>query len=87
MSSTQKYGKRHQVSFRITELAWQRLQEAAKLFGLSEPHYVKAVLYRDLGLFNQPIDRRKRGYRRRRRKELDEMERQEEESWRKLAEG
>lgn len=86
MSSAQKYGKRHQISFRITELAWERLQEVAKLFGLSEPHYVKAMLYRELGLFSQPIDRRKRSYRRRRRRELDEMDRQEEENVRRLTE-
>jgi len=52
--------KRIQISFRISEIAMRRLQQVANLFGLKPSQYVKALLYRDLGLFDEPIDQRKR---------------------------
>jgi hypothetical protein len=40
----EKYGKRIQITFRITELAYDRLQQAAELFGFRNPsQYVKAA--------------------------------------------
>lgn len=51
--------KRLQITFRITDLAKQRLEEASSLFNLTPAQYVKAVLYRDLGIFTEPVDRRK----------------------------
>jgi hypothetical protein len=57
----EKYGKRVQVTFRITELAHDRLQQVAELFGFRNPsQYVKALLYKDLQLFTEPIDMRRR---------------------------
>ena len=64
----EKYGKRIQVTFRITELAYDRLQQAAELFGFRNPsQYVKAMLYRELQLFTEPVDQRRRSFRRRQR--------------------
>lgn len=51
--------KRTQITFRISDLAKQRLEQASSLFNLTPAQYVKAVLYRDLGIWNEPIDRRK----------------------------
>jgi hypothetical protein len=66
----EKYGKRIQVTFRITENAYDRLQQVAQLFNFRNPsQYVKAMLYRELGLFNEPIDNRRRIARRRYREE------------------
>jgi len=60
----EKYAKRIQVTFRITELAYDRLQQAAELFGFRNPsQYVKALLYKDLQLFTEPIDQRRRTFR------------------------
>jgi hypothetical protein len=58
--SFEKYGKRRQVSFRITELAQEKLEQVAALFNLEPSQYAKAVLYRDLGIFTEPLDHRKR---------------------------
>lgn len=61
MGTSEKYGKRHQVTFRITRLAKERLEEVAALFNNMKPsQYAKAVLYRDLGLFDEPLDHRRR---------------------------
>jgi len=57
----EKYGKRIQVTFRITETAYDRLQQVAELFGFRNPsQYVKALLYKDLQLFTEPVDMRRR---------------------------
>ena len=64
----EKYGKRIQVTFRITELAYDRLQQVAELFGFRNPsQYVKAMLYRELQLFTEPVDMRRRTARHKRR--------------------
>jgi len=52
--------KRHQITFRIDPIAKERLEQVAELFGLRPSQYVKALLYKDLGIFNIPIDRRRR---------------------------
>lgn len=73
--SPEKYGKKRlQVSFRISDLAETRLQERADLFGLAPTQYAKAVLYKDLGVFGEPLDRRRRSFQRRRRAEEEELE-------------
>ena len=55
-----KREKRLQITFRITPLAKERLNQVASLFNLKPAHYAKALLYRDLGLFTEPVDQRKR---------------------------
>jgi hypothetical protein len=64
--------KRVQISFRLTELAWERLNQAAELFNMEPSTYAKAVLYRDLGLFQEPVDQRSRRWRRKQSKFYDE---------------
>ena len=59
---SEKYGKRRQISFRVTDIAWDRLQQAAQLFNLEPSQYVKAVLYKDLGVFSEPVDQRRRSW-------------------------
>jgi len=54
--------KRLQITFRITETAMLRLEAAAELFQLTPAQYAKAVLYKDLGLFNEPLDQRRRSW-------------------------
>lgn len=58
--SSEKYGKRRQVSFRITELAQEKLEQVSTLFNMQPAEYTKAILYRDLGIFSEPLDHRKR---------------------------
>jgi len=73
--NAEKYGKkRRQVSFRISELAETRLRQNAALFELPPSEYAKAVLYRDLGVFGEPLDRRRRSFQRRRRAEEKDLE-------------
>ena len=64
--SPEKYGKRRQITFRITRLAKERLEQVAELFNLTPAQYAKACLYRDLGCFLEPLDRRKTKRKRRR---------------------
>jgi len=67
LGSYEKYGKRRQITFRISPLAEERLRQAAELFNLEPAQYAKAVLYRDLGLFQEPIDQRRRSWQRKQR--------------------
>jgi hypothetical protein len=60
MGNSEKYGKRRQVTFRIGPLCEERLAQAAKLFNLKPTQYAKAVLYLHLGIFNEPLDQRRR---------------------------
>ena len=55
-----KYGKRHQITIRIGPIAADRLRQVAELFDMKPATYVKALIYKDLGIFNEPLDRRKR---------------------------
>jgi len=59
--------KRVQITFRLTELAWDRLKLAADLFNMEPSQYAKAVLYRDLGVFQEPVDQRRRRWKKRTR--------------------
>jgi hypothetical protein len=74
MSVPEKYGKRRQITFRIGPIAQERLERAAELFDMKPGQYAKAVLYRDLGVFNEPLDRRRRTWKRRRRLQQQEEE-------------
>jgi len=69
LGKDEKYGKRMQVSFRITEVAKDRLEQVSRMFNMEGGEYAKAVLYRDLGIFSEPLDRRKRSWRQKKRKE------------------
>jgi len=55
-------GKRRlQICFRVTERAFERLVQVANLFEMETSDYAKAVLYKDLGVWTERIDyRRKR---------------------------
>lgn len=74
MSIAEKYGKRRQITFRIGPIAQDRLEQAAALFDMKPSEYAKAVLYRDLGVFNEPLDQRRRTWKQRKERlqELDE---------------
>jgi predicted nucleotidyltransferase len=75
MSTPEKYGKRRQITFRIGPIAQDRLERAAELFDMKPSQYAKAVLYRDLGVFNEPLDRRRRTWKRKERsQQLEEEE-------------
>ena len=66
--SLEPHGKHHQptVQYRISPFAEKVAEEVAALFNMSLSQYAKAVLYRDLGLVTEPIDRRKKQPARRR---------------------
>lgn len=53
------HGDRH-VQYRISPFAEKVGSEVAALFGMSLSQYAKAVLFRDLGLIFEPIDRRRK---------------------------
>ena len=72
MSPPEKYGKRRQVTFRIGPIAQERLERASELFDMKPSQYAKAVLYRDLGVFNEPLDRRRRTWKRKERLQPEE---------------
>lgn len=61
MSYSRRTSKRRQVTFRIGPSAYERLQKVALLFNMRESEYVKALLYKDLGIFHEPLDRRRAG--------------------------
>lgn len=65
MRADEKYGKRRQITFRIGPLAHERLRLTSALFNLKPTEYAKAVLYRDLGIFDEPLDQRKRTWKQR----------------------
>jgi len=67
LSIFQRKEKRYQITFRISKLAKERLEMVAELFNMRPSQYVKALLYKDLGLFQEPIDRRRRSWRRKNR--------------------
>ncbi len=52
--------RRIQISFSISELAWDRLTLLAQLFNLNESSYAKAVLYKDLGVWTERLDHRRK---------------------------
>jgi hypothetical protein len=56
----EKYGKVHQVQFKITPFAARIGEETGALFNLSLSQYCKALLYLNLGLVSEPTDRRRK---------------------------
>jgi hypothetical protein len=56
------HGKHHQraVQFRISPFAEKVGSEVAALFNMSLSQYCKAVLYLNLGLVFEPVDRRRK---------------------------
>jgi hypothetical protein len=54
------HGKDHHVQFRTSPFAEKVGEEVAALFGMSLSQYCKAVLYLNLGLVFEPVDRRRR---------------------------
>lgn len=71
-SPDEKYGKRRQITFRIGPLAQERLRGAAALFNMKPCEYVKAILYRDLAIFDEPLDQRRRAWKQKKRELQDE---------------
>ena len=74
MSPPEKYGKRRQITFRIGPIAQDRLERAAELFDMKPGQYVKAVLYQQLGIFNEPLDRRRCSWKRKKSQQQREEE-------------
>ena len=74
MSPPEKYGKRRQITFRIGPIAQDRLERAAELFDMKPGQYAKALLYKDLGVFNEPLDRRKHSWRQKKQQQQAEEE-------------
>jgi hypothetical protein len=73
----EKYGKRIQITFRITPVAMDRLERASGLFRMTPGEYTKAVLYRDLGVWEEPLDQRRRAWKKKKRAEQAEDESEE----------
>ena len=72
MSLMEKHGKRRQITFRIGPLAEDRLKQVAALFRMRPAEYAKAVLYKDLNIFSEPLDQRRRSWRKRQQAETEE---------------
>jgi len=77
LSLGEKYGKRRQITFRIGPIAQDRLEKAAALFRMTPGEYTKAVLYRDLGVFNEPLDQRRRSWKKHKKKQQLEEEQEQ----------
>jgi len=73
----EKYGKRIQITFRITPVAMDRLERASGLFRMTPGEYTKAVLYRDLGVFEEPLDQRRRSWKQHKKKQQLEEEKEQ----------
>jgi len=67
----EKYGKRRIVRYRVPENVWNRLKQVAELFNMNPCQYAKAVLYLNLNMLNIPLDRRRRAWKQKVRKELE----------------
>jgi hypothetical protein len=64
LSLDDKYGKRRQVTFRLGPIAQERLEQTSELFHMKPTEYVKALVYKDLGIFNESPDLRRKKQRR-----------------------
>lgn len=69
MSPPDKYGRSHQLNIRISPIARDKLEQVAALFNMTPAQYAKAIIYRDLGIFNEPLDQRKRTWKKKSLKE------------------
>ena len=74
MSISDKYGKRRQITFRLGPRAQERLTEVATLFNLNPSEYAKRVIYRDLGVFNESPDLRRKKRKTKKNISFDESE-------------
>ena len=72
VKTMEKYGKRRVVHYRVPEVVWDRLKQVAELFNLSPGQYAKAVLYLNLNMLNVLLDRRRRTWKRKIRRKLEE---------------
>jgi hypothetical protein len=72
MGPDEKYGKRRQITFRIGPLAQERLKQTAALFNMKSCEYVKAALYKDLAIFDEPLDQRRRAWKQKKRQLQEE---------------
>ena len=54
------HGRDHHVQFRVSPFAEKVGKEVAALFGMSLSQYTKAVLYHNLGMVFEPVDRRRK---------------------------
>ena len=72
MGIDEKYGKRRQITVRIGPVCQDRLKRAAALFNMKPSEYAKAVLYRDLGIFDEPLDQRRRTWKQKKKQLLSE---------------
>lgn len=68
----EKYGKRRQITFRIGPIVQDRLVRTAALFNLKPCEYVKALLYKDLQVFDEPLDQRRRAWLQQKRRQLED---------------
>ena len=66
-----KYGKRRVVHYRVPENVLDRLKQVAGLFNLPPSQYAKAVLYLNLNMLNIPLDRRRRTWKRKIKREFN----------------
>jgi len=73
LSPFKNHGKDHHVQFRISPFAEKIGSEVAALFGMSLSQYCKAILYLNLGLVFEPVDRRRRGWKQKKRSEDEEF--------------
>lgn len=69
MNFEEKYGPRRQITFRVGPLAQERLEQTSELFHMKPTEYAKAVLYRDLGVFNESPDLRRKKRQKRTKKD------------------
>jgi hypothetical protein len=72
LSSDEKYGRRHQITFRITAVAEDRLRRAAILFDLKPSELAKRLVYMYLQVFDEPPDRRRRSWKQKKQLENEE---------------
>jgi hypothetical protein len=73
LGNSKFHGKRRQISYRITEIAEVRLKQHAELFNMTPSEYAKAALYKDLGVFTEPLDRRRRRWKQKKRQEEKDL--------------
>lgn len=70
LSLDDKYGKRRQVTFRLGPIAQERLEQTSELFHMKPTEYAKAIIYRDLGVFNESPDLRRKKQKRKAKKNI-----------------
>jgi hypothetical protein len=70
----EKYGPRRQITFRLGPIAQERLEQTSELFHMKPSEYAKALIYRELGVFDESPDlRRRKKSRKKREKRFSEL--------------